>query len=309
MRAVRVHRFGSLDAMSYEEVPIPTPAADEVLVRVRAASVGPWDALVRAGNSGLPQPLPLTLGSDLAGVVESVGRDVSVFQPGDEIFGVTNPSFTGAYAEYAVAKAASIAKKPATLNFVAAAAIPVVSVTAWLMLFKHAGLAAGQSVLIDAASGSVGEFAVQLAHLQGVRVVASVSFGDPGYIRSLGADEIINLRSGPASPAGGPVDAVIDLAGGDVQGKAITLLKSGGIIVSAVAAPDPKLLAPRDARGDFFIVNVTTADLEMIAARIDSGTLRAHVGAVLPLSKAREAHAMLEGTRARVPGKIVLTTT
>jgi NADPH:quinone reductase-like Zn-dependent oxidoreductase len=309
VHAVRVHRFGSLDAMSYDEVPIPTPADDEVLVRVRAASVGPWDALVRTGNSGLPQPLPLTLGSDLAGVVESVGRDVSTFRPGDDIFGVTNPSFTGAYAEYAVAKAGSIAKKPATLNFVAAAAIPVVSVTAWLMLFKYAGLTAGQSVLIDAASGSVGEFAVQLAHLQGVRVVASVSFGDPDYIRSLGADEIINLRSGSASRTGGPVDAVIDLAGGDVQGKAILLLKSGGIIVSAVSAPDPKLLAQRGARGEFFIVNVTTADLVTIAARIDSGALRAHVGAVLPLSKAREAHEMLEGTRARVPGKIVLTTT
>jgi NADPH:quinone reductase-like Zn-dependent oxidoreductase len=306
--AVRVRQFGSLDAMSYEEVPIPTPAADEVLVRVRAASVGPWDALIRRGQSTLKQPLPLTLGSDLAGVVESVGRDVVSFRPGDEIFGVTNPSFTGAYAQYAVAKAASIAKKPATLNFVAAAAIPVVSVTAWLMLFKHVGLTAGQSVLINAASGSVGEFAVQLAHLKGARVVASVSFGDPEYIRSLGADEVINLRTGSPGYAGNPVDAVIDTAGGDIQSKAISLLKPAGIVVSAVSQPDEKRLAGGGLRGEFFIVNVTTAALETIAGLIDSGSLRTHVGAVLPLSKAREAHEMLAGTRARVPGKIVLTT-
>src|SRR5262249_28407048 len=137
MYAVRVHRFGGPEVMSYEDAPVPVPAADEVLVRVRAAGVGPWDALVRSGQSGLPQPLPLTLGSDLSGTIESVGADVSAFRPGQEVFGVTNPSFTDAYAQYALAKAASIASKPAKLDFVAAAGVPVVAVTARDMLFKH----------------------------------------------------------------------------------------------------------------------------------------------------------------------------
>jgi NADPH:quinone reductase-like Zn-dependent oxidoreductase len=233
-----------------------------------------------------------------------VGRDVASVRPGDAVFGVTNPRFTGAYAQYALAKAASIALKPAKLDFVAAAGIPVVSVTAWLMLFKHAGLVEGQSVLIDGASGSVGEFAVQLASLGKLRTVASVSFGDREYIRSLGADEVIDLRAGYE---GGPFDAVIDTVGGDVQARSIRLLKRGGILVSAVSPPDDRLLAQQGARGEFFIVDVTADSLRRIGALIESGSLRAHVGTVLSLAEARKAHEMLGGQRVRPPGKIVLT--
>jgi len=307
MYAVRVHQFGGPEVMSYEDIPVPAPAADEVLVRVRAAGVGPWDALVRGGRSGLPQPLPLTLGSDLSGTVEAVGRDVSSFRPGAEVFGVTNPSFTGAYAQYATAKAASIAVKPASLDFVAAAAVPVVAVTAWLMLFKHAGLVAGQSVLINGASGSVGEFAVQLGRLNKLHVVASVSFGDPAYIRSLGADEVIDLRSGQTHYRGGAFDAVMDTVGGDIQTKSISLLKPGGTLVSAVSQPDEKLLGQQGARGVFFIVDVSSQNLQEIARLFDSGSLRPHVGTVLPLAEAVKAHEMLAGLRVRPPGKMILT--
>jgi NADPH:quinone reductase-like Zn-dependent oxidoreductase len=255
----------------------------------------------------LPQPLPLTLGSDLSGTAEAVGRDVASIRPGDEVFGVTNPSFTGAYAQHALARAASIAVKPGKLDFVAAAAIPVVAVTAWLMLFKHAGLVAGQSVLIDGASGSVGELAVQLARLNGLHVVASVSFGDPAYIRTLGADEVIDLRSQQLRYAGRAFDAVIDTVGGDIQAKSISLLKRGGTLVSAVSQPDEKLLAKQGARGVFFIVDVSSENLQMIAGLFGAGSLRAHVGTVLPLADARKAHEMLGGIRVRAPGKIVLT--
>src|SRR5215471_10694032 len=137
MKAVRVHQFGGLETIIYEEVPRPTPGEGQVLVHVAAAGVGPWDAWIRAGKSVLPQPLPLILGSDLSGVVEAVGTGVAGFRPGDEVYGVTNGRFTGAYAEYALAEAGRIASKPRTIDHLQAAAAPVVAVTAWQMLFDH----------------------------------------------------------------------------------------------------------------------------------------------------------------------------
>ena len=160
-------------------------------MRVKAAGVGPWDAWIRAGKSALPQPLPLTLGSDLSGVVVRVGPDVTGFQPGDEIYGVTNPRFIGAYADYAIASAAMIARKPGSLTHVDAASVPVIAVTAWQALFEHAGLVRGQSVLIHGSAGSVGAFTVQLAHQAGLRVIATCGQGDVAYVRALGADEIL----------------------------------------------------------------------------------------------------------------------
>jgi NADPH:quinone reductase-like Zn-dependent oxidoreductase len=304
MRAVRVHQFGGPEVMSYEEMPVPQPGAGEVLVRIRAAGVGPWDALVRSGQSGLPQPLPLTLGSDVAGVVESVGAGVSAFRPGDAVFGVTNSRFTDGYAELAAVRAASIALKPLKLDFVAAAGVPVVAVTAWEMLFKYAAVKSGQLILINGASGSVGEFAVQLAKLQGARIVASVSFGDKEYIRSLGADEIVDLRAGAV---GGPFDVIIDTVGGEIQARSVGFLRRGGILVSVVSPPDDSALARQGARGAFFIVDVTRQSLQNIARLVDSGSLRAHVGSVLPLAEARKAHEMLAGAVLRPPGKIILT--
>ena len=135
MKAARIAAFGGIDVIEIEEVGRPTPGVGEVLVRVHAAGVGPWDALVRQGFSALPQPLPLTLGSDIAGVVEALGADVTTFAVGDEVYGVTNAQFTGGYAEYAVASAALVAKKPKGLTFNEAASVPVVAVTASQMLF------------------------------------------------------------------------------------------------------------------------------------------------------------------------------
>ena len=145
MNAMRVREFGPPEAIVQESIAIPPPEADEALVRVHAAGVGPWDGWIRSGKSVLPQPLPLTLGSDIAGVVEKIGKDVSGFSPGDEVYGVTNSRFTGGYAERAACKSAMIASKPHNLTFVEAASAPVVAVTAWQMLFDEAKLTAGQT--------------------------------------------------------------------------------------------------------------------------------------------------------------------
>jgi NADPH:quinone reductase-like Zn-dependent oxidoreductase len=307
MKAVRVHRFGGPEVMAYEDIARPIPASDEVLVRIEAAGVGPWDAWIRAGRSALPQPLPLTLGSDLAGVVEDVGHEVTDFHSGTEVYGVTNSRFTGAYAQFAVAKATMLAGKPKSLSFVEAASLPVIAVTAWQMLFDYAKILPGQRVLILGASGSVGSMAVQLAHRHQAYTIAAISSDDADRLLHLGADEVLDLRDGPRADALLPIDAVIDAAGGDKQRQAIAMLKPGGFIVSSVSPPDPLLLKQQGVRGTFFVVKATTHGLRQIADLVDRGALLARVGTVLPLSDAQLAHQMLDGIKPYVRGKIVLT--
>ena len=165
MKAVRVLRFGPPNGITNDDLPQPEPGAGQLLVRVKAAGVGPWDALIREGKSKLHQPLPLILGSELSGIVEAMGAEVSGFKAGDEVYGATNEQFTGAYAEYALPSARMMAQKPKTLNFIEAASAPVVTVTAWQMLFDYAQVTAGQTVLIHGAAGNVGAYAVQLASM------------------------------------------------------------------------------------------------------------------------------------------------
>ncbi len=305
MKAVRVHQFGGIDALRYEEVPLPSPGPGEVLVRVAAAGVGPWDAWVREGRSALPQQLPLIPGSDLAGVVEAVGTGVAGFGRGAAVFGVTNARFTGAYAEFAVADAAMIAEKPVGLDDFAAASVPVVASTAWQMVHNHSRVAPGQHVLVLGGAGNVGAFAVQLCHRGGAYVVASSRPAGFEYLRSIGADEVDDAEAGKLTVRNGAFDAVIDTVGGTAQQQSFALLRSGGVLVSAVAPPDQAEAARRGVRAVFFLVSVTTPLLRQIAALIETGSLRPRVGEVLPLSQARLAHEMLAG-RPHHPGKIVL---
>jgi NADPH:quinone reductase-like Zn-dependent oxidoreductase len=306
MKANRIHRFGPPDVIVYEEVVRPEPGPDEVLVRVHAAGVGPWDAWIRAGKSVLPQPLPLTLGSDLCGVVEVVGADVHGFTPGDTVFGVTNARFTGAYAEYAVAASAMLAPKPHRPSDVEAAAVPVVAVTAWQMLFEHARVGPGTTVLVHGAGGSVGAHAVQLARLEGARVLATAGTDDLAYVRGLGADAVVDYRTARFEDVVGTVDVVVDTVGGDVQRRSFSVLKPGGALVSAVSQPDAAEAGRRGVRATFLLVDVTTAHLTRIAALLDAGSLTTRVGAVLSLAEGRTAHELLDGLRPRPRGKIVL---
>ncbi len=304
MKASLVHRFGPPEVIVFEDIERPAPAAGEVLVRVKAAGVGPWDAWVRAGKSALPQPLPLTLGSDLSGIVEKIGGGVTGLAPGDEVFGVTNPSFTGADAEYAVASSGMVAGKPRKITHVEAASVPVVAVTAWQML-DHAGVVPGQTVLIHGAAGNVGAYAVQLASLRKVRVIATASAGDLDYVRGFGAGQVIDFRSVRFEDVSGPVDAVIDTVGGEVQSRSFQVLKAGGALVSSVSQPDPLEAERRGVRVIFFLVDVSSFYLTRIAQMIDAGELIPCVGAVVPLAEAREAHEMLQGSRPH-PRGIVL---
>ena len=304
MMANRVHRFGAPSVISYEDIVAPDPGAGEVLARVSASGVGPWDGWIRTGKSVLPQPLPLTLGADLSGTIEAVGDGVADFQVGDEVFGVASPRFTGANAEYAVAAAGMLALKPRRLGHIEAASMPVVAVTAWQMLFEHAHIAPGQIVLVTGAAGNVGAYAVQLARLARARVIAIASANDFDYVQNLGADEVIDARS--VTDDFEPVDAVIDVVGGEMQERAFAALRSGGVMVSAVSQPDAQQAARRGVRTSFMLVNVSSRALASLAQLVEAGDLAAHVGAVLPLSGARQAHEMLDGMRSRPRGKIVL---
>jgi NADPH:quinone reductase-like Zn-dependent oxidoreductase len=306
MMAWRVHEFGSPETMKFERVPRPEPGPGEVLVKVAAAGVGPWDGWIRSGKSALPQPLPLTLGSDLSGELVAMGSGVTELRVGDQVYGVTNPQFVGAYAEYALASAGMVSNKPTSLTHVEAASVPVVAVTAWQALFDHAQLKAGQTVVIHGAAGNVGSYAVQLAHHAGLQTVVTASTGDISVVRDLGANRVVDYRTQRFEEEVRDADAVIDLVGGETQTRSFQVLRRGGKLISAVSRPDQDLAKRYGVEASFFLVDVTSQYLTMIARLIDSGKLRTNVGAVLPLADAREAHLMLEHVRPQPKGKIVL---
>jgi NADPH:quinone reductase-like Zn-dependent oxidoreductase len=300
MRAVRIHEYGGIDRLTLETAPVPSPSAREVLVRVHAAGVGPWDALVREGESDLGQSLPLVIGSDISGVVERVGDDVAGVRAGDEVFGLTNEQFTGGYAEYAVAGAASIAPKPGSLTHVEAASVPVIGVTAWQMLFEYAEVGPQTRVLVLGAAGNVGAYAVQLARNAGAQVIAVARAKDLDAVRALRPAQVVEASDSLPS-----ANVVIDTVGGDLLERSFDSLSPGGVVVSVVQPPDPAKTEARGVRARYFIVQVLAARLREIGAQIDAGAVTTHVGEVLDLTQARAAHEMLAGRPHRT-GKIVL---
>jgi NADPH:quinone reductase-like Zn-dependent oxidoreductase len=302
MKAARIHEFGSPDVIRIDDVPPPTPNEGEILVRVAAAGVGPWDALFRERKIAVNWPLPLILGSDLWGVVEAAGPGVTEFKAGDEVYGMTNSQFLGAYAQYALASEKMMAQKPRSLSFVEAASAPVVAVTAWQMLFDYAQAKAGQTVLIHGAGGNVGAYAVQMARNAGLEVFATASSKDLDYVRELGAATAIDYRETHFEDVVRAVDIVLDTVGGDTLMRSIGVLKPGGILVSVVE----DIAAKAGVRTVYFIVEVTTDRLNTIAELFDSKKLVPQVGTVLPLADAQVAHQMLAGAP-HGRGKIVLS--
>jgi NADPH:quinone reductase-like Zn-dependent oxidoreductase len=304
MKAARVLQFGPPSVITNVDLPRPEPAAGQLLVRVKAAGVGHWDALVREGK--LPnEQLPLILGFELSGIVEAIGADVSGFTLGDEVYGATNEQLTGAYAEYALPSARMMAQKPNSLNSIEAASAPIVTVTAWQMLFDYAHVDVGQTVLIHGAAGNVGAYAVQLASQAGLHIIATAGSGDLEYVRRLGAERVVDYQTERFEESVTGVDVVLDTVGGDTQKRSLQVLKPGGILVSVVS-PVPETAQNRyGIRTAYFYVDVTTARLNKITELFDSGKLVSDVGTVLPLEKARVAHEMLEGAPHK-RGKIVL---
>ncbi len=305
MRAARIKAFGPPDEITVAEVERPAPGENEICVEIAAAGVGPWDALVRQGFSALPQPLPLTLGSDVAGVVAEIGTHVSEFAVGDEVFGVTNSQFTGGYAEYANVLTTMVASKPSSLSFVEAASVPVVAVTASQMLFDYAQAESGQRVLIHGGAGNVGAFAVRLGKNAGMHVTATASERDLDFVRALGADVVIDYQAQRFEDEVANVDAVLDTVGGNVRRRSYGVLRSGGRLVTAAAPIPDDEEVPRGISAEFFLVEVTRERLEALTVLFESGVIRPQVGTVLPLDSVIAAHEMLGGAP-HPRGKIVL---
>lgn len=300
MRAVRIPRFGGLEVVEVQDVPVPSPGSSEVLVRVAAAGVAPWDAIIREGKSEVSGTAPLTLGSDLSGVVDRVGDGVTDFRVGDLVYGVTNPQFVGAQAEYAVCQAGMIAPKPRGLDDLAAASAPVVAVTAWQMLFEYGDLKPGQTVLIVGAAGNVGAYAVQMAIGSGIGVVAVARKKDEQVLRELGASVIVDSEA-PDFARLPKVDAIADLVGGETLQKCVGALKEGGKLISVVSGED----SFNGVKPVFFYAEVTTDRLRKITEMFEGGKIHARVGSVVPLEEARRAYDMLAGAP-HEPGKIML---
>lgn len=303
MKAIRITRFGGPEVVEVQDIAVPSPGRDEVLVRVYAAGVAPWDAIIREGRSKVSPPPPLTLGSDLAGVVERVGDGVTGLRVGDSIYGVTNPQFVGAQAEYAASKSNTIALKPGVLADLEAASAPVIAVTAWQMMFEHAQSKRGDTVLIVGAAGNVGAYAVQMAVSSGVTVVAVARQKDEDFLRKLGANVIAHLDGPDVMRELPQVDAILDLVGGEALQQAGTALKRHGKLISVVS--QQSLPNRKDVDPVFFYADVTTARLQTLNEMFERGSITARVGSVLPLEKARRAYEMLAGAP-HERGKIML---
>ena len=306
MKAVRMHAYGAPDVLKYEDAPRPEPAAGEVLVRIHAAAVNPVDWKIRAGylKAFREYPMPLILGWDVSGVVESVGAGVSDWKPGDAVYSRPDIGRDGAYAEYIAVKATELGRKPKNLDHVHSAAIPLAALTAWQAMFEAGRLMAGERVLIHAAAGGVGTFAVQLAKWKGAYVIGTASAQNHDFLRDLGADEVIDYQTTPFEKAVRDVDVILDAMGGETRQRSWQVLKKGGILVSIVGPPSAEDAAAHGVRQASVFVQPNRSQLEEIAQLADAGKLKPIIEAVLPLSEAARAHEMNQTLHTR--GKIVL---
>lgn len=308
MKAVRIHRYGGPEVLSYEEVPQPEPGPGELLVKVMAAGVNPVDWKIREGRlqNRLKFPLPFIPGWDLAGIVAGIGIGVTRFKEGDEVYSHPRFSPRGAYAQYTVVLESEVARKPKSVDFVHAAAIPLCALTAWQALFDAAKLDQGQTVLIHAAAGGVGTFALQLAKWRGAKVIGTASRGNVEFIRALGVDVPLDYTSAPFEGELRDVDVVLDTIGGETQDRSWRVLKPGGILVSIVRPPSDDHAASHHARHAFLLVQPNVDQLDDIARMVDSRRIRVVLASSPALLQVRQAQELSQSGHVR--GKIVLET-
>jgi NADPH:quinone reductase-like Zn-dependent oxidoreductase len=300
----------------FDEVPTPTIAADEVLVKVTSTAVNHVDLVKASGTARqvLPIDLPWIPGHEFSGVVEQIGSDVAGYAPGDAVFGST--SGMGSYAEYLAVKAAVIARKPSNLSFEEAASVPVAAQTAWQGLFTQGHLEKGQTILIHGGAGGVGAYAVQLASHAGATVIATASGDDEAYVKSIGATRVINYREAQFEKVlREKVDVVFDLIGGDTQKRSFLVLKEGGRLVATTQPVSQDETARHRVSGAMMRLAPSADGLGNIARLLQEGTLRPDVAAVYALEDAAQAWKDIAGNlapsgpgaaRRRSHGKVVL---
>jgi len=301
MKAVILDEYGDNDVVRYTDVDMPEPSSGQVLVKIHAAGVNPVDWKIRGGlGRRMGLSFPIHLGGEIAGTVAALGEGSKGFEVGDGVFGIIG---TGGFAEYAAVDVTSLARKPANLDFVHSAAVPLGALTAWQAMFDLGGLANGQRLLLTNGSGGVGSLAIQIAKAKGAHVTAMASGRNEAYVRSLGADEFIDYTRQPFEQVASEMDVVFDTVGGDTFQRAFGTLRSGGVLVTAVEFPkdDTQRHGVRAAR---VFCKPDAGQLAQIRGMVEAGQLEPHVTTVLPLAEIRRALALSETGRTR--GKIVL---
>jgi NADPH:quinone reductase-like Zn-dependent oxidoreductase len=305
MHAVRIHCFGDPNVLKLDDVAIADPKPSEMVVRVAAASVNPVDYKIRSGKypAVKQDQLPKVLGRDIAGVVEHIGSHITKFQKGDAVYAMLGRD-VGGYAEYALATEEEAAPKPAKIDFVTAAAVPLAALTAWQGLFDHGGLRSGQRVLIHGGAGGVGHFAIQFAKVKGAWVATTVSADDIEMVRELGADQAIDYKREQFENAVKDIDLVFDLIAGETQKRSWAVLKDGGTLISTLQKPDQAKAKKRKIRGEHYMATPNSVQLEEIARLIDGGKVKPVVQKTYALEEAAKAHEHMEHDH--IQGKVVL---
>lgn len=315
MRAVVQDRLGGPEVLRVAEVPRPRPLPTEVLVRVHAAGVNPVDWKTRAGGgmAGVLGDPPFVLGWDVSGVVEEVGFGVTTLAPGDEVYGMPwFPREAGGYAEYVTAPARQFARKPASLTHVQAAAVPLAALTAWQILTDTADVSPGQRVLVHAAAGGVGHFAVQFARHLGAEVAGTARTARHAWLSGLGAAQVVDWTGERFEDAVKDVDLVVDLIGDhdDTSRRSLRTLKKGGLLVAVPAGVSAELHEAAEEAGvrtSAFLVEPDGHALSRIARLIDTEAVEVAVEDTFPLAEAAAAHT--RGEQGRTRGKLVLEVT
>lgn len=291
MKALQLHQIDGPKSLLYEDAPKPVPKDNQVLVQVYAAAITPtefeWYPTFHTPEGGM-RPFPIIPGHEFSGVVEAIGSACMGVQVGDPIYGLSDWFINGAQAEYCLTVPANIAPKPATLEHTQAAAVPISALTAWQALIDRAHLSAGQRVLIHGAAGGVGSFAVQLARHQSTHVIATASAANIDFVKTLGADEVIDYRITPFETVVSNVDVVLDTVGGNARDRSWGVLKSGGRLITI--ASDAEGAKEQRVRDAFFIVEPNRNQLVNISHLIDTGVLRPVVGAVFSMENFRQAY-------------------
>lgn len=330
MKALIFKHYGGPDQVAFADLAKPAPNRDEILVQIHAAGLNPVDNKIREGKMKplLPLHLPATMGCDLAGVVLEAGRDVTRFKPGDAVFASIIGLRTGALAEFAVMPEKVAALKPANLDFVQAASIPMVGLTAWQALKERARLKPGQKVFIPAGAGGIGTFAIQLAKHLGAKVATTTSAGNVELVRSLGGDEVIDYKKQKFADVLRDYDAVLGALPGESMENAFRILKPQGALISLVGPPDAafgrtkgmnplmvfvlwllshkvhRLAKKRNVEYSFLMMRPDGGQLTEIGGLLEAGTIRPVIDKVYPFDQAKEALAYLEKGRAK--GKVVV---
>lgn len=316
MKAIRLHEFGSFEQLKVDEIAIPEINDDQLLVKIYATSVNHLEIKKATGTlqNKFDLKLPWIPGHDFAGIVEKVGKNVTSFKEGDKVYGNANDGYAhspqGSYAEYIAADAHKTALMPTNLSFIEAASVPHVGETAWQAVHTHGKVKAGEKVLVHGATGAVGAFATQFAHIAGATIYATASAKNAELAKSYGADEVIDYRTADFSEILRDMDLVLVFTGGDVQEKSYKVLRKGGRLISITGPIIEDLAKQHEVDGTFMVIKQSGADLQQITELIQAGKVKTDIGLTLPLEEAAKSWEIIAGTNPSLPrvphGKIIL---